>query len=709
MIGLKLRIALLTVSVLSFFYYLFVPYFPEGVYFKSRIHSVFVNFNEELGRLETGIRNTKSFSDQDKIQLEFPSVSGIKSVSESELTGRRDSEGKLLSETLKEGASRLFFLKSSLVLCIPDPTEKRMILAEIREDRLRISFGGTDSILVPDLKFGGYIEPGKQYQGINGDQIASILISDLGRSQNEVTRLTIGKFPFIGYYYAAPENSFSFVKGVLILKPGNEGLGFLFLSGLFAFLFLIDLTVRLLRMRRDLFSDKEGKEIQDIVSHISKGVSGLQTAKQKALELLEKDKSEEIKTLSSEEVDFDLKSAPIILKEVKKEGSSIFVLPFELKAEGFITPAFLRDPEKFKTSATTSPELERKRSEIFNPELETLIAKVRAPEPSEPSAEPNKTAEVDPFSRPIPEPAFAASTERLELGPGYRKWLDSLTVRDRRKILEVLDELSYGLESEYSFILKYYISVFSHLKLSGFAIHYYDRRNGSYNPFVTYGLKEKTVENMIFLYDDQYIGKESGEYSLIGITEERKNDRFFRKKFDPADLESCITMLTITLSNFGIPFRFFLLFKDPPSESASQEIENLIFHSLEPVVPSFEKYDRKILGELFRDKRDIVSSRIHMMRISTDGERGITKSYYVEFHGKDYSKLESLRKTAISEIAEFIGPEDMCFGIGVGVFGIYTRKDLESSLRSVLDKLGAAYEFKADFFPKDGKNLFTYL
>ncbi|MDV6236166.1 hypothetical protein CH379_011085 [Leptospira ellisii] len=708
MIGLKLRIALLTVSVLSFFYYLFVPYFPEGVYFKSRIHSVFVNFNEELGRLENGIRNMKSMSDPEKIQLEFPAISGIKSVSESELTGRKDSEGKLLSETLKEGASRLFFLKSALVLCIPDPTEKKMILAEIREDRLRLSFGGTDSILVPDLKFGGYLEPGKQYHGINGDQIASVLISDLGRSQNEVTRLTIGKFPFIGYYYAAPENSYSFVKGILILKPGNEGLGFLFLSGLFAFLFLIDLTVRLLRMRRDLFSDKEGKEIQEIVAHISKGVNGLQVAKQKAIELLEKDKGEEIKTLSSEEVDFDLKTSPITLKEIKKEGSSIFVLPFELKAEGFITPAFLRDPEKFKTPVTLSPDLERKRSEIFNPELETLISKVRDPEPS---FEPAKTEEADRIPSRIPEqePPFTAQSKRLELGPGYMKWLNSLTVRDRRKILEVLDELGYGLESEYSFILKYYISVFSYLKLSGFTIHYYDRRNGSYNPFVTYGLKEKTVENMIFLYDDQYIGKESGAYSLIGITEERKNDRFFRKKFDPADLESCITILTITLSNFGIPFRFFLLFKDPPSESTAQEIENLIFHSLEPVVPSFEQYDRKILGELFRDKRDIVSSRIHMMRISTDGERGITKSYYVEFHGKDYSVLESLRKSAISEISGFLGPEDMCFGIGVGAFGMYTRKDLESSVRSVLDKLGVGYELKVDLFPKDGKNLFTYL
>ncbi|AOP35588.1 hypothetical protein A0128_18115 [Leptospira tipperaryensis] len=706
MTGLKLRISLLSISILSFFYYLIVPYFPEGVYYKNRINSIFVNFNEELHRLESGLSDVKSVSDLENLQLEFPMVSGLKLITEADLATRKDADGKLLAETLKEGGSRLFFLKPFLVLCLPVTAEKRLILAELREDRLRVSFSGTESILIPDLKFGGYIEPGKKYHGLSGDQISSLLIEGWNHSENAVNRIQIGTAPFIGYYYATPENTYGFLKGILILKPGNEGLPFLFLSGFLGFLFLIDLMIRILRMKKDLFSDKEGKEIQDLVGQISKGVNGLQLAKQKALELVDKDKQDEIRTLSSEEVDTDLKTLPINLQEVKREGgASIFVLPFELKGEGYISPAYLRDPEKFKVHPIVSPEIEKKRSEIFNTELQTLISKVNEP----PSAETPQISDVSkrtPPKAPVEEPV---QNKHLDLGPGYMKWLTSLPIRDRRKILEVLDELGYGLESEYSFILKYYISVFSSLKLSGFAIHYYDRRNGSYSPFVTYGLKEKTAENMIFLYDDQYIGKESGSYSLIGITEERKTDRFFRKKFDPADLESCISILTIPLSNFGIPFRFFLFYKDPPTEENAQEIENLIFHSLEPVIKAFEEYDRKILGELFRDKRDIVSSRIHMMRIATDGERGVTKSFKVEFHGKDFKKLESYRKKVMAQISEIIGPEDMCFGIGVGAFGMYTRKDLEGQIRSFLDQTGHTYDFVVDVYPGNGKNLFTYL
>ncbi|MBM9500817.1 hypothetical protein JWG44_11215 [Leptospira sp. 201903071] len=706
MAGLKLRISLLFLSVFSFFYYLLVPYFPEGVYYKNRINSIFVNFNQELNRLESGLSDVKSTSDLENLQLEFPMVSGLKLITEAELSTRKDPDGKLLAETLKEGASRLFFLKPFLVLCLPVTAEKKLILAELREDSLRVSFSGMESILIPDLKFGGYIEPGKKYYGLSGDQISSLLIGGLNHSENAVNRIQIGTAPFIGYYYATPERTNGFLKGILIIKPGNEGLPFLFLSGFLALLFLIDLMIRILRMKKDLFSVKEGKEIQDLVGQISKGVNGLQLAKQKALELVDKDKHDEIKTLSSEEVDSDLRTLPISLQEVKKEGgTSIFVLPFELKGEGYISPAYLRDPEKFKIHPVISPEIEKKRSEIFNSELETLISKV-----NEPSAEiPEKPAEpkvIPQEQHPLEEPVQG---KHLDLGPGYMKWLSSLPIRDRRKILEVLDELGYGLESEYSFILKYYISVFSYLKLTGFAINYYDRRNGSYTPFVTYGLREKTAENMIFLYDDQYIGKESGNYSLIGITEERKNDRFFRKKFDPADLESCISILTIPLSNFGIPFRFFLFYKDPPTEESAQEIENLIFHSLEPVIKAFEDYDRKILGELFRDKRDIVSSRIHLMRIATDGERGVTKSFKVEFHGKDFKKLESDRKKVMSEISEIIGPEDMCFGIGVGAFGIYTRKDLEEQVRSFLDQTGHTYDLTVDVYPANGKNLFTYL
>ncbi|TGK23705.1 hypothetical protein [Leptospira stimsonii] len=705
MTGLKLRISLLIISVISFFYYLFIPYFPEGVYYKNRINSIFINFNEELHRLESGLSEVKSVSELENLQLEFPMVSGIKLISETELAVRTDAEGKLLAETLKEGASRLFYLKPYLVLCLPVAEEKRLILAELREDSLRVSFAGTDSILIPDLKFGGYVEPGKKYHGLSGDQISSLLIGGWNHSGDAVNRIQIGTTPFIGYYYATPENSYGFLKGILILKPGNEGLPFLFLAGFLVLLFLIDLMIRVLRMKKDLFSDKEGKEIQDLVGQISKGVNGLQLAKQKAMELVDKDQQEGIRTLTSEEVDSDLRTLPISLQEVKKEGgASIFVLPFELKGEGYISPAYLRDPEKFRVHPVVSPEIEKKRSEIFNSELQTLISKVSEPsgEKSQPEDIQKKTSQ----SAQIEEPVHG---KHLELGPGYMKWLASLPIRDRRKILEVLDELGYGLESEYSFILKYYISVFSSLKLSGFAINYYDRRNGSYTPFVTYGLKEKTAENMIFLYDDQYIGKESGTYSLIGITEERKNDRFFRKKFDLADLESCISILTIPLSNFGIPFRFFLFYKDPPTEENAQEIENLIFHSLEPVVKAFEEYDRKVLGELFRDKRDIVSSRIHMMRIATDGERGVTKSFKVEFHGKDFHKLESDRKKVMSQISEILGPEDMCFGIGVGAFGMYTRKDLEEKVRSFLDQTGHTYDFTVDVYPENGKNLFTYL
>ncbi|URD69750.1 hypothetical protein [Leptospira borgpetersenii] len=702
MTGLKLRIAILTVSVLSFFYYVFIPYFPDGVYYKIKMKSVFSNLNEEFRRLEAGLSKVNSSSELENLQLEFPIVSGLTFVSESDLVSRKDAEGKLLAETLKAGTSRLLFLKPSLVFCLPNLREKKLILAEFREDLFRVSFSGAESMLIPDLKFGSYVEPGKRYDGLNQGRISFLLIDEMNRSQSAVHRIQIGSIPFIGYYYAMPENSYGFLKGILILKPGSEGLFFLFLSVFLAILFLIDLMIRILRIKRNLFTSKEGKEIQEIVGRISKGIDKLQTAKQETLESVEKEKIEEIQTLTSEEVDLDLNNSSISLKEVKREdGPSIFVLPFELKKEGYISPAFLRDPEKFKTHTIVPPEIEKKRSEIFTPELEDLISKVSEPVREKSPSPVEETAKSD--SKPM------IRSRNLELGPGYMKWLGTLQIRDRRKILEVLDELSYGLESEYSFILKYYTSVFSSLKLFGFSIHYYDRRNGSYSPFVTYGLKERTSENMIFLYDDQYIGKELGTYSCIEITEEKKMDRFFRKKFDPIDLESCISILTIPLSNFGIPFRFFLFFKDSLMEENAQEIENLIFHSLEPVIPAFEEHDRKILGELFRDKRDVVSSRIHLMRIATDGERGLMKSFRMEFHGKDFKKLESLRKKMMSQIFEIIDPEDMCFGIGVGAFGLYTKKDLGERIRSLADQTGNAYDFIVDVYPENGKNLFTYL
>lgn len=120
MTGLKLRIAILIVSVLSFFYYTLVPYFPDGVYYKIRMESSFSNLNEELRRLEAGLSGVNSSSELESLQLEFPIVSGLKFFSESDLVSRKDAEGKLLAEILKTGTSRLLFLKPSLVLCLPD-------------------------------------------------------------------------------------------------------------------------------------------------------------------------------------------------------------------------------------------------------------------------------------------------------------------------------------------------------------------------------------------------------------------------------------------------------------------------------------------------------------------------------------------------------------------------------------------------------------
>lgn len=248
------------------------------------MNSAFTNLNEELRRLETGLRQINSISELENLQLEFPIVSGLKFVTESDLSSRKDPEGKLLKETLKDGTSRLFFLKPSLVFCLPDPEKKKLILAELREDLFRISFSGVESMLIPDLKFGGYAEPG----GFNKGRISFLLIEELSRSEIAVNRIEIGSSPFIGYYYATPENSYGFLKGILILKPGNDGLFFLFLSGFLILLFLIDFMIRILRIKRNFFTHKEGKEIQEIIGQISKRIDALQTAKQKAIESTQK-------------------------------------------------------------------------------------------------------------------------------------------------------------------------------------------------------------------------------------------------------------------------------------------------------------------------------------------------------------------------------------------------------------------------------------
>ncbi|MBE8172094.1 hypothetical protein IQA71_17060, partial [Leptospira borgpetersenii serovar Ballum] len=59
---------------------------------------------------------------------------------------------------------------------------KKLILAEFREDLFRVSFSGAECMLIPDLKFGSYVEPGKRYDGLNQGRISFLVIDEMSRS-----------------------------------------------------------------------------------------------------------------------------------------------------------------------------------------------------------------------------------------------------------------------------------------------------------------------------------------------------------------------------------------------------------------------------------------------------------------------------------------------------------------------------------------------
>ncbi|TGL63258.1 hypothetical protein [Leptospira sarikeiensis] len=743
MIGFKFRLILGLSFVFSFSILLLEPYFPSGIFYKSRLEAVFSSFNKEILELEKRVRESNP-EELDTSNLFLPVRNfllwdaKLKNTPNLEFSGEK--ERYLLAQAWEGKTSRFLSLENEPVLFVPLYEKSVGVLAVLDKEKFKISLGDQIEYFVPEPKLGTFQDWEEKGDRTDPRKISEELLRTMKEGGTDFKEIRLGEKLYRGYYAFYPEDKVGFVQGILLLVPFERNIFLILFPVFFGLLLLLDACILLVR-RNKAASSYAKADVSKLIQVLSKRIEESSFKEIESVKL----PGPELSSVP------EIVSVPPVLETKPSASGTFYVLPFDLPGDSFLTPKFLREkktpiPQQKEAAAVSVMEmpeaLQKKRDSIFTDELARLVEKVKTSGPEIPRIEisdrPKDSGLLAKALRVtgLAEIGLKAArglapqhksrfflwarawwgirktdpNEELPLSEKFRAWLDVQPIREKRKILEVLDEIHQGLDTPISSLLKYYLTIFSSLHLKSFSIHFYDRRRGAYLPVVSYGLQPYSRQNMIFLYGDQFLGKETGDISIIDVTEERRTDHFFRKKFDLSDLDGVMRIVSFPLFKSGLDFRFFLMFPDPPNNDLAEQIKDNVLNSIEPVEDAFLQLEIEQASHAIQDKRDLVQIQFLLLRWATHGERSKCNLYKIQVTGDlDYSSIDKWRKEVLEEIQPRLGSEDYGFGVSPSEIFVLSREERESELKMILDTIGKEYKITPLPYPENGKNLYTYI
>ncbi|PJZ71582.1 hypothetical protein CH373_01785 [Leptospira perolatii] len=749
MIGVRLRILLGVALLISSLLAWAEPYFPDGYFYQSKLVSIWKSFQNNLLILEKNIRSSdlKDLRAIDspvpirEIYLWDPVLGGLDKFPKEESL-------ELIEQAWAGKISRYLILETNPVFFVPLQEKQKAVLVILDKSKFHITVNGALEFFYPVPKVGKFTNWKLEPAGEESTDIESEFLKSLKEEQSGFRSVMVGDKSYYAYYSFFGEEKESFIDSIYLVVPVVNSMFFLAPPIFFAVLLGLDLLILLARRKKSSSIESHQREIFRLTERLrerleSESFKKIQIAKTEP-------RLAGPKPTEEAELETESKKFPVFQTQVlESQGSkTFFVLPFDLPDDIILTPKFLRDPKPISTKIESKkgavrilPEaIQKKREAIFSEELSKLVEKVKSTTAEGLPAK-SKAGESGLLAKalkatglvegrleaakelhPQQESRFflwarawwgirkSDPNEDLPLSEKFKSWLDNQPIRERRKILEALDEIQRGLDSPSASLLKYYRTILSSVSLKAFSIHFYDRRKGAYHPVVTYGLKEYSKKNMIFLYGDQFLGPEIGETSIIDVTEDRRSDHFFRKKFDLSDLEGVMRIVSFPLFDLGLDFRFFLFFQDPPNTDFVETVRESVEKSIDPVEEAFLQLEIEQASHAIKDKRDMVQIQFLLLRWASHGERSRCHIYRIRIPGRpEFATAESWRKKFLDTLQPSLGSDDYAFGVAPAELLVLSREERKKELTDILEGIGNPFEIIYLPYPENGKNLYTYI
>lgn len=348
------------------------------------------------------------------------------------------------------------------------------------------------------------------------------------------------------------------------------------------------------------------------------------------------------------------------------------MLPLDLLAQtkARISPKYIRDsvPSDILGSSEL---LEKKKKQIFTPELSKLIGKVSKKEP-QPITEEKPPAEI---------PNFA-----------YHTLLKIYSGKDREEsVLHYID----------SILKKYSINTYS--------VHLYENSSATFIPCLYKNLHQDTTKNLLFHKNDPYMENELQGYTIINFDSSLVSDTFFRKKFHESELVNYSGLIIRSLKDFNIEGLLVLFYENSFGEYLDDPVKffqnfDILF---QPIVPYLnERFTQEKITRMdFRDHFNHILDYIHVKLKSSTKSLYISKLTATENSSTDKKKIEIFYR----KITQISG-ENTILKIAEDRFVILTEDEPSQLMNSLTSEFAdLKLNIRTLHYPTHGKNIYLYI
>ena len=375
--------------------------------------------------------------------------------------------------------------------------------------------------------------------------------------------------------------------------------------------------------------------------------------------------SDDVFTIDTKQADDD---SVIELKPLKREFVLIDPIDSSWRSQEVEVAEDLEEDLERENTA-----IEKAREKAFNPEVIQLIQDI---------AEPRDTTDL---IKKIE--VFEKMYEKIEIPP-YRTHLnevyfDEVTID---KVKNVLSFLGKGLSA------------------NGVALMKYNPYLGCYETIITAGISE-TIKNVLYLInEDPVVPLAPHLVSFKSYSEEEKQDKFFKKRFDDETIDLLKSIGTISLHDYFLNAFIVVFYDRDLSEKEFTDLYEIQMRkNFVQMVPALKFFFMKQAGFNINDQNVELIKELKL--VTRYGKEAVDIVQMIPSEATDLETFTELSTRLTGQIE----PDERLIYNSPNRIVLILRTTKLSDLRAILDLHFPDFEYHVDRFPNKGKSFYLYL
>lgn len=339
-----------------------------------------------------------------------------------------------------------------------------------------------------------------------------------------------------------------------------------------------------------------------------------------------------------------------------------------------------------------------KREAIFNPELKTLVERVKSP-----------------------NHAFSLNLRKEDI---YKKFQNLVPPekKEEHKLLHAVYCPKKNIQE--SAIIDYTAYILERVGVSIFSWNFLSHDSNAYFSEMSQGVDIITKKSFMFMKKDPNIIKKYENVYYLQITKELLQDPFFQKKFsveslgyyyklyffflNHANLDACLVAFLDRPSHSLLDATLMEMDSESEDKSRNRWLK-MVEDKIQNLVPALKRYrNEKLIPRIIED--DMLASTLYHFKTMV-GE-GSEKFYAHNIRIRKYpdpTNAYFFKKQFLSNIYSFTDKKDKIIETDASSFLLLSEKNYRDTISSIADQDGLDVDVRANFYPDYGENILVYL